>query len=248
MDTDTQDPQVQLSDSQLAVEMLRRKLVNEVQLKAAIDYQESVGGRLLDILGKLGLVSRQALEDFLRKLEDGGEAEATGIQETEPPPDPAKLKIHRKLLEKVPGDLAQNHGVLLFFPPPGTRAILMSTDPPAPGQLIDKLRALLGVEIKPIDLGADDRKRFVDSSCKEVKKAGSTRNLARTATPPVAEEPEASQVQPGGSERRQPVPAARDHNDEQQVLKALINLLIRKNLLTADELRVEMELIKRRKR
>ena len=45
-----------MTDPQLAVEMLKKKLVTEVQLKAAIDYQESVGGRLLDVMVKLGLV------------------------------------------------------------------------------------------------------------------------------------------------------------------------------------------------
>jgi hypothetical protein len=214
-----------MTDAELAVELVKKKLVTEGQLKAAIDFQESVGGELLDILAKLGLARREAIDEFVEKLTHGSDYESTVVKSPISVSDVSKLTVHRKLLEKVPEQIARRYGVLLFFPPRGTRAILISTNPEAPDEVIQQLQSVLGIDLQPLDLSPEDREGFLPS-----------------APPQVAACPE-----PGEEKGGRPAASAPARGND-QLLKALINLLIRKNLLTTDELNVEMELLKRRNR
>jgi hypothetical protein len=223
---ETKELKSELTDAQLAIEMLRRKVATEGQLKAAIDYQESVGGRLMDILPKLGLVRASTLEQFLKQLsgsQEGGDGQTTGPQAAAV--DPLRLKVHRKLLEKVPQALQASHEILLFFPPPGTRAILMSCEPAAPAAVVEQLQALLGVEIRAIQLAPEVRKGFREPA-------------------------ESAAQRPRGSQASRQAPARSESgplfSEEQEMLRALLNVLVKKQLISAEELKVEIELLRRR--
>jgi hypothetical protein len=195
--------------------------VGEPQLKAAIDYQESLGGRLLDILLRLGLVRKDAVDKFLRQLFSEQEARENTSVESDLRIEPEKLKVHRKLLEKVPAALVEKHQLLLFFPPPGTRAILMSAGRGASEDLQRQLQNLLGVDLYPVEIPDAVRARFLTSD-----------------RPPPAERPRPKETAPPAPPR--PIEA------EHPVLKALVNLLDRKQIVAKEELRVELELLRRR--
>lgn len=161
---ENQQPQLDLTDPQLAEQMLRRKLVDAGRLKAALDYQASVGGQLTDVLLKLGLVRKQDLDMFLRRLAAGEDFTWTDADEKVPVPLPVgveKLRLHGKLIEKVPAELVERYGILFFFPPPGTRAILLSSDPAISPRGVKKLQELLCVEICPVVMTPEDRDRFL---------------------------------------------------------------------------------------
>jgi len=283
---------VKIPDSELAVEMLKRKLVNESQLKAAIDYQESLGGRLLDILLKLGLVLNEAIDAFVRQLlrdEDSGDhGSGEGLHV-----DRDKLKVHKKLLEKVPDEVVKENDLLLFFPPPGTRAILVSANSEVSPELQKTLQNKLGIELYPIDIEEDIRARFLpEGAAKSGKKKSKKKSenkaekpsedetpksesdeVAEEAPPSVDEAPEAtedtfpadedsttdesatakSEVEPDtGTTEANDVEIGESDDDEELVesdhpiLKALVNLLDRKGIVAKDELRVEVELLRRR--
>jgi hypothetical protein len=219
----TKESSVKTPDSQLAVEMLKRKLVNESQLKAAIDYQESLGGRLLDILLKLGLVGKDSIETFLRQLLRDEPSSVGGASESSVHVDPEKLKVHRKLLEKIPASTVEEHQLLLFFPPPGTRAILLSAAQKPSEELRQNLQTLLGVELYPIEVEAEVRARFL---------------------PGDGSPPRAAKKKPAASHAAGTSDAG--SGDDHPVLRALVNLLDRKEIVLKEELRVEVELLRRR--
>ena len=156
----------QLTDADLCEEFVNRKLLSPGQLKAALDYQSSVGGKVCAVISKLGLVKEEALRDFLRRLASGEDFIVGEEPAKKPPPPPefdvAKLRVHKKLIEKVPSELVEKFGILFFFPPPGSRTILMSSAPRIAPEGIDKLHSLLGVEIQFIDLFDDERAKILD--------------------------------------------------------------------------------------
>ncbi|MBN1441561.1 MAG: hypothetical protein JXA90_02580, partial [Planctomycetes bacterium] len=153
-----------LTDAQLAEEILKRKLLSAGRLRAALDYQASVGGHLIGVLQKLGLVKENDLQVFMAKLAAGEDFVWSSETEKSPIPCPvevSRLRVHRKLLEKIPPELVDRYNLLLFFPPPGYRAILMASDPIVKVEGVKKLQALLCVEICPIQLSAEEMAPFL---------------------------------------------------------------------------------------
>ena len=65
-------------EDKLTALLLQRKVLTEGQLKAALDYQRSLGGQLQDILVKLDLVRASQIEECLEKLDDLGSVEEAG--------------------------------------------------------------------------------------------------------------------------------------------------------------------------
>ncbi len=56
------------SEEKIAHAMVRARLINENQLKTALDYQRSLGGNLVDVIGRLGFVHTTVLSRFLSDL------------------------------------------------------------------------------------------------------------------------------------------------------------------------------------
>ena len=223
-----EEVKAELGDAKLAVELLKGRVLNEVQLKAAIDYQESIGGRLRDVLAKLELVREQKLREFLAGLESEHDTSHAAVREEKLKPTPdilAGLRLHRKLLEKVPEDVRRRFGILLFFPPPGTRAILFSGRPEPPPEDLERLRGILGIELQPIELSSDERRPFLASA-------------------PESTEPPKTKKKTSGAT---PSPPQGDSGDGGEVLKGLVSLLVRKNVITKEELKVELHLLRRRR-
>ncbi|HLU49459.1 MAG TPA: hypothetical protein VK116_15285, partial [Planctomycetota bacterium] len=265
---------------------LKRRLLTQAQLKAAMDYQISVGGRLADVILKLGLVREEALRSFLDRLatgedfvltDDEGTFEAAA--ETLPPIDVDKLRVHRKLLEKVPREIIDRYGILFFFPPPKTRAILMSSEREIPPQGVDKLASLLGVEIRVIELESDwqayfrseldpgrPREKRPDSAPKGGKSRASSSNEPdeRTLADLVSEVQavrekerggaganghrgapnpgDLSRIAPGVTGQLDPIGEIVAGVDERDLVRAVLALLVKKNLVAIEEVAVEVEI------
>jgi len=305
-----QQPKKDFTDAELAEAMISRKFINPAKLKAALDYQASVGGRLPAVLMKLGLVREDVLREFLTKLLLG-EGGGPGVAPDETSVDISKLRVHWKLLDKVPNELVDRFGILFFFPPKGERAILISSDPAVGDKGVKKLQELLGVDIRPISLSPDDRRRFLEGGSRRVKQekgAAGTERRAPTrqvngnqpdAGGPQLDEPREVEVEPlkvepeelaappdpvdeptaeheppepeGESNKEQgPATEANDARsaesrpqgwegstrpkralrraqepEDATLLKALIQLLVKKGIVTSDEIDVEIELRRR---
>lgn len=209
------------------------------------------------MLLKLGLVKAEAIRSFMRSLE-GGVPQSIVSEDKKPIPCPVpapKLRAHKKLLEKVPADLVERYGILFFFPPPGTRAILMYSQTPIGPQGVKKLQDLLCVEICPIELAPEDVAPFV----KQRPAGGQAGAAARKAAPPPKKG--AKPAAPAVDAAARPVdpPSARPSGWETQkrpgrrlseevdsdslVLKALVALLKKKQVITGEEIEVELQLL-----
>lgn len=278
----------QLSDSEMAAEFLERGLLSKAQIKAALDYQLSVGGRLSEVVLKLGLVRDDVLHSFLERLSAGEdfvlERDAETVEaspsERVPQIDFQKLRVHRKLLEKVPKEIVDKYGILFFFPPSKTRAILMSTDREVGVAGVAKLADLLGVEIRVIHLDPDVHARLREQlgprenrRHREPEEAQSS--SAHGASPQLEALNESSlgslvaQVQeargkeanngPGrdlslrGLERSHAGGNGDPHAvdvlgevvagaDERDLVRAVLSLLVKKQVVALDEVEVEIEI------
>lgn len=219
-------------EHKLGIALVRKKLLTDGQLRAATDYQRSLGGRLADALIKLGLLRPAQLDEALRQME-GGESpgDARGADGAI---DPAQvrvsdLKVHRKLLEKIPQDFQERFLLVPFFPLPhgDSRKIVMGHGREFPAELAAKVGAILGIDI-----------------CTLVLEESVARDLASGE-----HRAEARRAPPAGSVRLEPRPEERDepreesaHNPSDQVLNSLLTLLIRKGYITRDEIETEIAL------
>ena len=93
--------------------LLRRKVVSEAQLKAALDFQKAVGGSVIDVLFKLGLVRSTDVEAVLKDPDGPAEEPDSDTKESNQVLDPeeidvGELKLHHRLLDKVPREYLQD--------------------------------------------------------------------------------------------------------------------------------------------
>lgn len=246
--------ETKLSDAKFAEEVLARKLLGPASLKAALDYQASVGGDLRDIITKLGLVKESVLEDFLRRLEAGEDFVLSESQEDEKETlgyeefDVSKLRVHKKLLEKAPPELVEKCGVLVFFPTPGSRLILLSSNPPLGGQGVKKLGDLLGVQLVQVELTEEERAAFLSERVPPSRmhagavigsgreRSGSIRTGAKVKDAPAR--PAAPTKAPSAA------PRSSGAASSEEAIRALVQLLVKKGVITADELQVELGILR----
>jgi type IV pilus assembly protein PilB len=84
----------------LGTMLVKAKLLTDDQLKKAIDFQKTVGGKLGAIIVKLGFVSDDVLTSFLAK------------QQQLPIVDLSKLVLPFNLVKRVPKSLIEKHHVI----------------------------------------------------------------------------------------------------------------------------------------
>ena len=212
------------NESKLTALLLQKRVITEGQLKAALDYQKSLGGQIIDVLVKLDLVRASQIEEILKKLESGNDASAVSTGENVLDPTSVRvsdLKVHRRLLEKLPKDLVSQYLLVVFFPAAnmGTRKIILGHGTPITPGIEERVRAVIGVDLATVELDPAAAKGIlhdlhgVDAP---PKKAAVREKSFRSARPPGV--------------------------DHEQVLSALINVLAKRGVITAEELQVETEL------
>lgn len=221
-----------LDDVAIARLLLRKRYIAEGQLRAALDYQKSLGGRLLDILIKLDLVRLAQLEVFLNKVAAG--EEPPECEDGIPSLDPSAvactdLKVHRRLLDKVPAELVARYLLVVFFPLPGgdSRRIILGHGQPVPAEVCDRLRSTLGVNLATLALERHEALHFLDKAGK--LPPGMEAPPAPTAPPPaVAHGAAHAATGPPGKNAGSRVVATE--------IGFLVNLLVRKGIITPEEL------------
>jgi hypothetical protein len=219
-----------LDDSQLSVLLVQKKLISDGQLKAALDYQKSVGGRILDVLCKLDLVRPSQLEELFRGSESGAGAGSGHAADPDEKLNPASvhlgdLKVHHRLLAKVPHDLAEEHLIALFFPVNNvcSRRLIVGHGREIPAEVLAKIRTLLGVEVSTLALSEEAARGF--------RREFEARHGNKKPLKP----------------EKQPITGVREAEsptDDKLLLKALVGLLVKKSVLSEEELQVEKELLR----
>jgi hypothetical protein len=213
--------------------LLQKKIINDAQLKAALDFQKSVGGEILDVLFNLGVVRSSKIEQLLEAAEEGTD----GTQESTHSLDPelvdlGALTIHHRLCDKLPPEILDRHLICLFFPvaQASSRKLIIGHGRPVSGELVAKIRGLLGVDVCSLALEEERAAAFLG----EYKERKQPQRGRRAEAPAEPREP------PTRVERR----AEADLGDEGHIVKALVGLLMKKGVITAEELQVERELMK----
>ncbi len=265
-------------ETRLAMALLSRKIVTESQLKAALDYQRSLGVRLSEALVKLSILRPAQLEELLA----GGDAPAAATTPERHVPDetvldPAKvsasdLKVHKKLLAKLPRDLVGEKLLVLFFPPPGIsqRKIVLGHGTGLEPDVVKKVRSLIGVEICTLELERETAVSFLAANGYKVPQASAQpraeaeparEHQAEPPSEPKAEPEDApkpqarpellAEVKPRREEAGGPPPKSSGSAEPAQpiassdfLVQALIGLLAKKGVITREEL--EMARIRRR--
>lgn len=103
---------------QLGKDLVAAGLITEVQLDTSREYQASLGGKLVDIIRKLGFVPDEQLNALVARRENMRSIDLTGC------------KLDLKLMARVPRKVIERHEAVLVHHDDGTilLAISESTD------------------------------------------------------------------------------------------------------------------------
>lgn len=237
-------------ENKLVMALLRRKIITDGQLKAAMDYQRSLGGQISEILVKLGLARASQVDEVLKNPDSDGPGENAGAESALDPDGLrlADLKVHRKLLEKIPADLQDRHLFVPFFPLPSgdSRRIIMGHGRPVTAEAVAKVKSILGVDLYTLALEERVARDFVaaDPKSEAARRShpGPPRPEPPRSEPPKvepakAESPRAESPapEPPSTETVKVDPVSTDH-----MVGVLMTLLVRKGILSREELEAEL--------
>lgn len=245
--------------------LLRVKVVTDAQLETALAEQEKWGGKLGQILVRMGYLS----EDLLTKAL----AKQLGI----PRVDLEKSTPAPMAMRKVKAELAEGYAVLPLEVRDEGKTLLVAMADPLNIRAMDELRATTGCKIEAVLAGETEiRKRIGQAySAEDLREAGAeefkitdaqgntvmkkiddilppSAPQAGPPPPPIAEPPPppiAAAPQPPPPAPAAPPPASSGGSDpisilekvertqrkEVQILKALVELLIERGVFTRDE-------------
>lgn len=211
-------------EDKLTALLLQRKVITEGQLKAALDYQRSLGGQLHEILVKLDLVRAAQIDECLEKLDELGSVEDEGKNLNVLDPKEFKvseLKVHRRLLDKIPKPLVEEHLLVPFFPTSNvdSRKIILGHGHELSRNIEEKVRTIVGVELCTLELPEKVAREILEEN---------HRGGEAHPRKPAAAKPAFRSVRPPGV-------------SDEIVLNALLNVLAKRGVITAEELQLETE-------
>ena len=143
-------------------------MLSDAQVKAVFDYQRSLGGSLIDILVKLGMMTKSRLDAVLATAQRGGDVAAAAgtrkdysLKQGELSHD--ELKIHHRILDKIPPELTESFLLVVFFPARklDSRRLIIGHGEALPDDVRDRVRSTLGVEIYTLRLQVGAAGRFL---------------------------------------------------------------------------------------
>ena len=118
----------------LGQELLREGLISEAQLKTALEYQRSLGGRLHEIIGKLGFVDEKPLNEFVARSQHMHTIDVSG------------RVIDEELLRRIPREVIERHEVIPFRQ--SDDSILLAMSEAMDYQAIEEIQFLTSCKIE----------------------------------------------------------------------------------------------------
>jgi type IV pilus assembly protein PilB len=206
-----EDTSLDLGGTKLGRLLVDAKMLNEEQLKKALDFQKAVGGKLPAILVKLGYVTDEQVTNFIARKQNLRIAELD------------KLVLPENLIKRVPRELIEKHTCL----PVGYRDGVLSlavTDP-------TDIEAL-----EEIQLATDYKIEVALASRAAITKAinfffYSEKPVEEKSKEQLLKELEESPLPKEIDDR-----ANREGISRAQLQRALVRLLIEKRIISEDEL------------
>ena len=104
------------AEEKIGYALVKARLLTDNQLKTALDYQRSLGGNLVDVVGKLGFARPATIQRFLAESNNGGSggaapapapAAAAASTERDAPPPPADTKLKKEASCPAPTAVAE---------------------------------------------------------------------------------------------------------------------------------------------
>jgi hypothetical protein len=211
--------------------LMEAGLIDDLQLKSSLAYQEQWGGRLGSILLRKGFVSEKELAVVIS--EQCG-MPCISLGETEMPSD--------EILNMVKADIARKFGIF----PLGIegKMLAVAVSDPTDLEMLDDLSFTLGMRIKPVLAIDSEITRAIETNYEGnytrgrfvIEATGTTGKNAPVFSPRSGELEEKIETIPA-KESRGPLPAKSGTEVSQKtVIESVIDLLVDKGVFTKEEL------------
>ena len=262
----------ELDERQMVALLIHSKVITEGQLKAALDYQKSVGGQVLDILYKLGLVRSPNFHDLISDVKTAKEDSSIEVLDPESV-DFDSLKLHHRLMDKLPEALIEEFLINLYFPlaQTGSRRIICGHAKEMSQEMLEKLKRTLGVDLCSLTLESSFARNGLDDYIERKTGTRPVRTQSRESAGPGAAAKDKPEPQPTTSGKEDsksgedsaevtkrtvhegtpgviaaPRPTASPDTavdaGDHILLECLVALLKKKGVISAEELNVEVQL------
>lgn len=211
--------------------LLEEKLIDDFQLSSALSHQKKWGGRLGNNLVALGFLTERQLLDFM--------ARKFNLQKI----DVLTQKIDPRVLEKIPKEMAVKHGVMpvrIDQEGPASFLVVAMFDP-TNLMAIDEIRFKAGMNIRPVLAAQSQIVKAIQSSYRGVIMDD---RAILMDTPVASDKPAGPKMGQDFVVYGMKTSAEKDikglAGEPGNMLRALVDLLIEKNVLTEQELKTKM--------
>ncbi len=225
--------------------LIKAKVINDLQLKAALQEQARWGGKLGEILVRMNFVTEEMLVKALSKLLSVPRIDL----DHEPPPSEGAVR-------KIPHDIASDMSALPVRLEEDGKVLVVAMADPTNVRHLDTLQSVSRCKIRPMiagaaqvsrglakayegeaDLGqAEEPFKVVDAQGRTVVK--SIDEVSSASAPPVrAATPPPAAARPPGAANPSAMLQAIEETQRKEVaaLRAMVDLLIEKGIFTRDE-------------
>jgi type IV pilus assembly protein PilB len=220
----------------LGAMLVESGLISEVQLNAALNDQHSWGGRLGTHLVKMGILSEDELVAFLAR------------QMEVPRFDFRKSRVFKDALALLPRRICDKHGVIpvAFKDVKGKKELMLAMADPTNLEALSEVEFLTGATVRPVVAPESDVTTAIHY-CYSPEGLRDSDGLAKVlgATRGAASRQEDVIIFSGGEERVMPT------GEEPMnfgVVRAILELLFEKNVITPEEFHRKMDRIDRERR
>ena len=124
--------------------LIKAKVINDLQLKSALQEQAKWGGKLGEILVRMNFVTEEVLVKALSKLLSVPRVDL----EKEPPPSPAAV-------QKVPHDVASDLNLVPVRLEEDGKVLVLAMADPTNVRHLDTLQAMTRCKVRPLIAGPD---------------------------------------------------------------------------------------------
>lgn len=161
----TDDPPIsderEIAEFRFGQEMLKHRLITDAQLKTVLEYRESLGGRVQDIVLKFGFVDDDAFSRFMAR------------REQVPSIDLELMQIDRELMSKIPRRIIEEHHAIPFRL--AEDLILLVTSEPYDLPIVEDIQFLTNCRVEiglaPLSLLREKINRFYAAEAAEASEA-----------------------------------------------------------------------------
>jgi len=194
--------------SRLGEMLVEANLISAEQLNTALEYQKKTGGRLGEVIEKLGFVQESIMVDFIARQQD---LEIVKLDE---------IFLPENLIKKIPQNLIEKY----TFLPIGKHGdiLTIALSDPTDYEAIEEIQLYTNLRVEVVLAPRSGLRRTIDRLFHKEAVAKSKEELLKELeAKPAGKSTGKDSADPGGEPNR---------------IDALIGLLIEKNIITSEEL------------